>query len=222
MELLPQDDRRADSQRHGLTNGLGVNPPRAVGTAGRDKLTGMNNPDTFHIRGFRAVDLPELVAIENASDPHPWSRSNFVGQIGTKTFCRVVSAAGRTEVLGFIIWRRLVSRIVIMKLAVGPVHRRQRIGTLLLNDLKNGTLAPWMDMYLGETNLEGQLFARACGLRAIAIDGRAHPWTHEDIYRFRWSRCGDPGRLRIERTDRVLLAINSRPTDRLKGGPAFA
>jgi ribosomal-protein-alanine N-acetyltransferase len=95
------------------------------------------------IRGVRYEDLDEILTIEEASFPDPWSRNAFLREFqGNPSGCRV--AAVGDAVVGYVIARietafdmwglRKYGRCHLANLAVAPEYRDRGIGSRLLRE----------------------------------------------------------------------------------------
>lgn len=88
-------------------------------------------------------DLDEVLEIERASFPSPWSNSMFLNELSNPT-SRIIIAKGESDkILGFICFWDVAGEIHILNLATHPGHRRQGIGKRLLthvieSSMKNG------------------------------------------------------------------------------------
>lgn len=86
------------------------------------------------IRPMRLNDLSEIVEIEKASFPLPWSLNSFISQLARdESYCLVAEVEGR--VAGYIIATSYVDVWHLMDLAIHEDFRRQYIATDLLEAL---------------------------------------------------------------------------------------
>jgi ribosomal protein S18 acetylase RimI-like enzyme len=156
------------------------------------------------------TDFAELLAIERASYPHPWSRRSFIDTLSPDCVCRVAKRSGNPSPLGYLLYGRRNSRFLIVKLAVDPIYRRQGIATELLTELtlRLNAKRPRIDAYLAETNLAGQLFLQASGFQAISLLTAGDPYTGEDLYLLRHSQT---------KTARTFTVDRVRPASHVRG-----
>lgn len=136
------------------------------------------------------ADLPDVLSIENACFPHPWTEKDFTGTLARKNCVgRVARWNGR--VIGYAIFELLRHRIELLNLAVHAAVHRRGVGSLLLRDLID-RLRPDQDrrkltVLVSERNLDAQKFLREMGLRAIEVVPRAYEVSDDDAYKFEYS-----------------------------------
>jgi [ribosomal protein S18]-alanine N-acetyltransferase len=83
---------------------------------------------------MRARDVPQVVAIENATSATPWTRAMFLSEIGRPgTLDLVADQAG--DVLGYIMVSRYADVWHILNLCVRAPQRGQGLGARLLDEL---------------------------------------------------------------------------------------
>jgi [ribosomal protein S18]-alanine N-acetyltransferase len=123
-----------------------------------------------HIRWMIRRDLPDCVAINNASFANQhlqWLADDFIAHMKERdTISMVVEL--KTRIVGYVVYRICNQSIWVMSLAVHPEHRHQGIGRMMIEKLK------WKLDYhrrkelvieIEETNLEAQLFFRSHGFK---------------------------------------------------------
>jgi [ribosomal protein S18]-alanine N-acetyltransferase len=89
------------------------------------------------------------------------------------------------EVVGYMIYELHKSRLHLLSLAIDPGYRRRGIGRAMVQKLidklsfqrRNRLL-----LEIRETNLEGQLFFKEMGFRAISVLYQFYDQSHEDAY----------------------------------------
>ena len=93
----------------------------------------MDCRESIEIREMTQQDLDEVLQIEGASFPSPWSRTLFERELSTP-FARsfVAQAAQGKELLGYLCFWLVDREAHILNLAVHPQHPKRGIGTLLL------------------------------------------------------------------------------------------
>lgn len=119
--------------------------------------------------------LEDVVAIDAASYPIPWSEKQFIACLRQReSQGRVVIDDGR--VLGYMIYRTMQrtpqqpARVWIDRLAISAGFRRRGLGTKLIDKAKDrlvGGRYGAIRMFVSELNLDGQLFCRAMRMRCI-------------------------------------------------------
>src|SRR6185436_7871007 len=130
------------------------------------------------IHPLQPLDFAELLAIERACYPHPWGKRDFVETLSPTCTCRVAKQPGQESPLGFVLYSRRQSRLVLIKLAVDPLYRRRSIATELVVFLKTqlNFTKPQIEPSLAERNLPGLLFLQRMCFRAIYQITAAAPY----------------------------------------------
>jgi len=82
----------------------------------------------------RISDLGQVLAIENASFPFPWTKEMFLNELQDPSFSAsfVAREAEGERVLGYVFMKVLYDELHLLNLAVDPVWRRRGIGETLL------------------------------------------------------------------------------------------
>lgn len=141
-----------------------------------------------HMRWMCRQDLRAVLAIEEASFEFPWAADDFIAcGSSMQTVMRV--AEWRAEPVGYVVYERFPKRLQVLNLAVEPRYRRQDIGRQIMHDLK-GKLETGnrsrITLECRERNLQGQLFFREMGFRAVSILKDFYDDTPEDAYLFQF------------------------------------
>jgi len=94
----------------------------------------------YEIRPFRISDLPEVMAIEEASFERPWRRQMFKEELSipvSKLFCLAGKWPGddKKKVLGYAVFWNVSEKAHLINMAVGPSFRHKGIGKLLLYEV---------------------------------------------------------------------------------------
>jgi ribosomal-protein-alanine N-acetyltransferase len=150
-------------------------------------------------------DLGDVLRIERESFAHPWSAADWIGELRVRRTIGIVADASglwlgeqcpldpqsAQAVVGFMVYRAEPLHVEIVNFAVAPQYRRRGVGRAMAKMLRlklsqqgrREILVP-----VSEHNLDGQLFWRALGYRAVDIwpawfdDGPPEP---ADAYVFR-------------------------------------
>lgn len=77
-------------------------------------------------------DLDEVLAIENASFPSPWSRALFVAELNSPYSFPMVASESGGRIVGFVCPMLVVDEGHILDVAVAPNFRGKGIGALLV------------------------------------------------------------------------------------------
>ena len=126
-----------------------------------------------HIRWAISRDMPEVLDIECASFPDSWSEEDFIRCLRQRN-CIGMVAEYDEQVVGFMIYELHKTRIHILNFAVHPDSRLRSVGRQMIEklvgklELSNGRRDRLL-LEVRETNLDAQLFFRACGFRAINL-----------------------------------------------------
>lgn len=125
----------------------------------------------IHIRMMNRDDLPQLLAIEEASFPAPWNEKDFRATLQPKNAWGKVAIVD-DKVVGFIIYLTAKKTYNVISLAVHPDYRRKGIGRELVNDMLEKVHPLRRNearLTVSDQNLDAQLFFRSLGFRATEI-----------------------------------------------------
>jgi ribosomal-protein-alanine N-acetyltransferase len=116
----------------------------------------------MEIRRLTLHDLDEIVEIENAVYPTPWSRSMFAGELAKpSSFSLGAYDWEEGGLLAYLIVSRYPDAWHIMNVAVHPGHRRQGLASRLLDEL--------FDLTAGDPRRGYTLEVRVSNATAIAL-----------------------------------------------------
>lgn len=104
--------------------------------AGADTGTDFNTDDVA-IEPMTPSDLPEVLAIEKASFPTPWSRHAFIGELTQNTSAKYIVARWLGQVIGYAGMWIITDEAHVTNIAVHPGWRRRRVGDGLLLALES-------------------------------------------------------------------------------------
>ncbi len=135
------------------------------------------------VRWMLRRDMPEIMEIENGSWDVPESEDDIIKALREKNCIGMVAEEG-DKVVGYVVYTLHKIRMEIMHFAVHPDRRREGIGTVIVERLQ-GKLSPHrrtgLFVNVSEWNMEGQLFLRDVGFRAVTVL-RGH-YEDGDAYR---------------------------------------
>lgn len=137
-----------------------------------------------HIRWMIRRDMPEVLAIENSCFEFPWSEDDFIRCLRQRN-CIGMVADLDDEVVGFMIYELHKTRLHLLNFAVSARHRRQKVGSRMINKLAAKLSAQRRTriiLEVRETNLAAQLFFRQQGFRAVSLLRDFYEDTTEDAY----------------------------------------
>ena len=116
----------------------------------------------MEIRRLSLPDLDPIVAIENAVDPTPWSRSMFAGELAKPSSVSLGAFDGEAGgLVAYLIVSRYVDAWHIMNVAVHPECRRQGVASRLLDEL--------FELTAGDHRRGYTLEVRVSNVTAIAL-----------------------------------------------------
>lgn len=133
----------------------------------------------IRIRDFMKSDISAMVALDAVASADPWDRNAFLRAVEHRS-ARVLVATIDNHLAGYAIQ----DKQNLVRIAVAPDFRRRGVGTELLQvALVGATREPWNDRLKAEvpdTNLDAQLFFKACGGRAIGVERHnSEPGAHD-------------------------------------------
>jgi [ribosomal protein S18]-alanine N-acetyltransferase len=91
-------------------------------------------PPAVKIREMRPRDVPQVVAIENATSPTPWTRAMFMSELGRPGTLDLV-ADGGGDVLAYVMVSRYADVWHILNLCVREAQRNRGLGARMLDEL---------------------------------------------------------------------------------------
>lgn len=136
------------------------------------------------IRWMVRRDYPDVYRIESNSFEFPWSDDDFLEHLRQRN-CIGMVAEHDCKIVGFMIYELHKSRLQILNFAVAPEVRRHGVGkqmVLRLVDKLSQQRRNEIMLECRERNLDGQLFFRAQGFKAVSILREHYEDTGEDCY----------------------------------------
>jgi len=137
-----------------------------------------------HVRWMTRRDLPEVLAIEAQGFEFPWLEDDFIRSLRQRN-CIGMVAEYEEEVVGFMIYELLKTRIHVLNFAVAEDVRRRGVGSQMIAKLiaKLSThRRSRLILEVRETNLPAQVFFRENGFRAVSVLRSYYADTPEDAY----------------------------------------
>jgi ribosomal-protein-alanine N-acetyltransferase len=144
-----------------------------------------------YVRG----DLDEILAIERASFPHPWSPEMFDEELNNR-LCHIFVArerfGGGNRVAGYVCFWLFLAEMHLLNIAVDPASRRRGIGASLL--------ARTMD------------FARERGVKMAFLEVRRGNRAAQSLYRrFGFRDMGVRPRYYEDGEDAIVMLLEVEP-----------
>ena len=132
-----------------------------------------------NIRLMRLADLPQVLAIEQAVQAHPWSEAQFQSALKHRDISYVLDEGG---VQGFILAKPVVDEVEILTLAVAKFAQRRGYASALLKQLQADFATIFLEVRV--SNTAAQALYKKAGFTPIAT--RKAYYGDEDalIYRF--------------------------------------
>lgn len=187
----------------------------------RFKSAGLGEREGLKIRKMKVSDLDEVMEIERASFPTPWSRNAFEIEITRNPNAFYIVAEFEGKVVGFAGMWITAGEGHITNIAVHPSFRRCGLGELMVLSLVQKCIAEGargVTLEVRERNVAAQQLYRKCGFVQVGRRRRYYLDTGEDALVLylpdldlpevrkelsgRWEALWDevPGRLRASRS----------------------
>lgn len=135
-----------------------------------------------HIRWMIRRDMPETMAIEHAAFDHPWTEGEILTNLRDRSCIGMVAEHGG-KVVGYMIYFLRKKHLEVKKLVIHPDYRRSGIGHQMVGKLV-GKLSnhrrPSLALLVRESNVDGLLFLRSQGFKAVRLARGAYDDTGED------------------------------------------
>ena len=80
-------------------------------------------------------DLPEVMAIEQASHSHPWSESNFTSSI--KSAHHAVCVRHQNQIIAYAVFSKVLNEAELLNITVSSDFRQQGVAQSLLQAIVN-------------------------------------------------------------------------------------
>ncbi len=142
-------------------------------------------------------DFQEIIGIEEARFPWPWTQQDLVGCLRRRNCIGLVAEIYEPEtkrhgaIAGFLIYELAKAELGIVNMAVHAACERQNVGTELVWKLVT-LLSPQKGRRkkivaeVRETNVDAQLFFKALGFRAVAVIDSPYIENDEDAIAFEY------------------------------------
>lgn len=78
-----------------------------------------------------AADVDEVLAIERAVQPYPWTRGNFCDALKSGYLCCVTGTAG--ELRGYVVLMEAADEAELLNIGVASQHQREGLGGAMLS-----------------------------------------------------------------------------------------
>jgi ribosomal protein S18 acetylase RimI-like enzyme len=131
----------------------------------------MKVKEQLHVRWMIRRDMGKVMEIDLGAYPNsPWGEDQFILMLRKRNVIGMVCEHD-DETVGFMLYELQKSRLVISRFAVDPWYTRNGIGTKMIDKLTGKLYERRARIVVDvvESNMEGQLFLRAMGFRAVDI-----------------------------------------------------
>ena len=125
----------------------------------------------FVIRKMDRDHVPQVLEIERACYPAPWSESAFVNEMTSGVSVALVAMAGES-VAGYLVGWVVADQVHVANIAVAARHRRRGVGTemmlrLLEEAVRRGCVSSSLEVR--ESNLAARSMYSRLGYHAVAL-----------------------------------------------------
>ena len=134
------------------------------------------------IREMDRGHVPQVLEIERASYPAPWSESAFINEMTSGASVAIVALAGES-VAGFAVGWTVADQVHIANIAVAAFYRRRGVGTgmmvwLLKEAGRRGCISSSLEVR--ESNQAARSMYRQLGYRSVAVRKTYYSDPRED------------------------------------------
>lgn len=125
------------------------------------------------VRWLIRRDMSKVMDIEKRSYNTPYSEENFLELLRRRNCVGLVITDKADCVLGYVIYELHKRHLTLHNFTIDPTLRRKKIGTALINRMKeklNNQRRHSMSIEINDKNLDAQLFLKRLGFRAVDIN----------------------------------------------------
>ncbi len=149
-----------------------------------------------HIREMIRRDMPEVLSIESRAFDFPWREEEFIRSLRQRNRIGMVAESNQ-RIVGFMVYELHKNRLHILNLAVDYDFRKMSVGRQMIDKLKRKLSFVSFDrrarimLELRETNVDGCMFVKSQGFRAVRIMRDFYKDIAEDAYLFQFKHEAD-------------------------------
>lgn len=139
----------------------------------------------IHVRWMIRRDLPECMNLERQSFEFPWREDDFIRCLRQRNVIEMVAELPDETIAGYMIYELHRTRLHLLNFCVGFAWRRQGAGRAMMEKLQlklSQLRRTRIVLEVRETNMQGQLFFKALGFRAVSVLRDYYEDTDEDAY----------------------------------------
>lgn len=140
------------------------------------------------VRDLAPGELEQVIALEQAAHPHPWSAALLARELETdcSTILVCTDPEGSGRVAGYVVYWDVLDEVQVLNVAVSPAHRRQGLARRLLEEV--------------------EARARARRARLLALEVRSSNQPARALYRaFGYAEAGVRRRYYADGEDAVVM-----------------
>ncbi|CAN5684333.1 ribosomal protein S18-alanine N-acetyltransferase [soil metagenome] len=118
---------------------------------GDDRADGRTAPRERILREMAVADLDEVMIIEVAAYPFPWTRGNFIDSLAAGYAARVLRDAASGELIGYFVAMAGVDEMHLLNITVAPAeegrgHARFMFDALIALSAAQGARELWLEV----------------------------------------------------------------------------
>lgn len=150
--------------------------------------TAVESKQLLHIRWMIRRDMASVLGIEEGAFEFPWREEDFIRCLRQRNAIGMVVECNE-RVVGFMVYELHHNRLHILNFAVHPAFYRRGVGRAMvkkLTDKLSTQRRTRIMLEVRESNLDAQMFFRACGFRAVSVIHGFYEDTTEDAYLFQY------------------------------------
>lgn len=139
-------------------------------------MSAVLNPAEAWFQPLTEARLDAVLAVEQASYSHPWSRTNFTDSLKSGYEAQVL--LGGDELIGYFMAMKGVDEVHLLNITVAPAHLRQGWARVMLDALatwSRGQGAEWLWLEVRLSNLRAMNVYDAYGFRRIGVRKNYYP-----------------------------------------------
>lgn len=139
--------------------------------------------ESWTIRLAERRDVPELLALEVAQFPEPWTRSMLLDEITNEATRRYTVAIEEEKVIGYLGVMWVMDELHVNTLGTLPGHEGRGVATALLNDawvVARGRGVHRATLEVAVSNTRAQELYRRFGFSPVGVRKNYYERTHED------------------------------------------
>lgn len=147
------------------------------------------------IRWLIQNDMPAVLDIEHRSFEFEWCEKDFLCCLGRRVpACIGMVAEYNHRIIGFMVYELHKAKLHVLKFAVDPEFRRQKVGAQMVEKLVDKLSQQRRNeivIEVRETNLGAQLFFKKMKFRAVKVLHNHYDDTTEDAFVMRYYLYGE-------------------------------